>query len=159
MVDWEHPTDPPGEWQREHVRRYVASGGDDGHMWNLPWPELVHAPDAPTLLLTTIGRRTGLARRTPLIYGRDGGRYVVVASAGGQPTHPAWYLNLSADPRVRVQVRGERFDGRARTATPPERERLWPVMTAVWPDYDEYQAKADREIPVVIIEPVAAHAG
>ena len=118
MVDWDHPEDPPGDWQREHVRRYVASDGEDGHLWNLPWPELVHTPDAPTLLLTTIGRRTGRTRRTPLIYGRDGDRYVVVASAGGQPNHPAWYLNLRADPRVRIQVRAERIDGLARTATP-----------------------------------------
>ncbi len=155
MVDWEHPEDPPGEWQREHLRRYVATNGADGHMWNLPWADPDGLPDAPTLLLTTIGRRSGKTRRTPLIYGRDGDRYVVVASAGGQPTHPAWYLNLTADPRVRIQVRDQRIAGRARTASAEERARLWPMMAAIWPPYDDYQAKAGREIPVVIIEPVA----
>lgn len=155
MVDWEHPEDPPGEWQREHLRRYVATGGADGHMWNLPWVDPAGPPDAPTLLLTTIGRRSGRARRTPLIYGRDGDRFVVVASAGGAPTHPAWYLNLTADPRVRIQVRGDRMAARARTASAAERARLWPLMVEIWPPYDDYQAKAGREIPVVVIEPVA----
>ena len=95
----------------------------------------------PTLLLTTRGRRSGRPRRTPLIYGRDGDDYVVVASAGGGPTAPAWYLNLSADPRVRVQVKDDVFDAVARTASAEEKARLWPVMTAIWPAYDEYQAK------------------
>lgn len=155
MVDWEHPEDTPGQWQREHLQRYVATGGADGHLWNFPGAGPDGPAPAPTLLLTTVGRRTGRARRTPLIYGRDGDRYVVIASAGGHPNHPAWYLNLAADPRVRLQVREERLAGRARTASAAERSRLWSLMTEVWPPYDEYQAKTDREIPVVVIEPVA----
>ncbi|PZM95455.1 MAG: nitroreductase family deazaflavin-dependent oxidoreductase [Actinobacteria bacterium] len=142
MTDFDDPLDPPaGTWQREHVDRYVASGGADGHLWN----------GVPTLLLTTRGRRSGRPRRTPLIYGRDGDDYVVVASAGGSPTAPAWYLNLSADPRVRVQVKDDVFDAVARTASAEEKARLWPVMTAIWPAYDEYQAKTSRQIPIVIL--------
>jgi len=109
----------------------------------------------PTLLLTTIGRRTGQARRTPLIYGRDEDRYLVVASKGGSDDPPLWYTNLSADARVRIQVGSDTLDGRARTATAEEKERLWPVMTKIWPDYDTYQTRTSREIPIVIIEPSA----
>lgn len=101
-----------------------------------------------TLLLTTTGRRSGRAHRTPLIYGVDGDRYLVVASKGGSDAH------LEADPAVRVQVADAIFDARARTATPDERQRLWPVMTDVWPLYDEYQDRTKREIPLVILEPV-----
>lgn len=141
-VDLENPTDPSPGWQREHVDRYLATDGAEGHLWR----------GVPTLLLTTIGCRSGQARRTPLIYGRDGDRLLVVASKGGSDTPPMWYRNLSADPRVRVQVGGESFDALARTATAEEKVRLWPVMTKIWPDYDVYQTRTTREIPVVIIE-------
>lgn len=136
--------DSPTPWVNEHMQRYLATGGEDGHEWK---------PGVPTLLLTTRGRKSGLLRRTALIYGRDGDAYVVVASRGGAPTHPAWYLNLTADPQVRVQVGAEEFDARARTATPEERARLWPDMARIWPAYDDYQRRTDREIPVVILEP------
>ena len=136
------PTDPPGAWQREHLQRYVETSGAEGHLWN----------GVPTLLLTTTGRRTGQARRTPLIYGTDQGRYLVVASAGGSPQPPAWYLNLAADDRVTVQVADEEFVATARAATVAEKPALWRVMTAIWPAYDEYQAKTDRDIPVVVLE-------
>ena len=132
---------PPG-WQQEHARRYLASGGQDGHIWE----------GVTTLLLTTTGRRSGQSRTTPLIYGRDGERYVVVASRGGAPTHPAWYDNLVGQPDVQVQVMAERFKARARTAAPAERAALWKTMAAIWPPYDEYQARTMREIPVVILE-------
>jgi len=132
---------PPG-WQQEHVRRYVESGGRDGHIWE----------GVTTLLLTTTGRRSGQARTTPLIYGRDGDRYVVVASRGGAPQHPAWYENLAAHPEVTVQVMADRFKARARTASAAERPALWKTMAAIWPPYDEYQAKTSRTIPVVILE-------
>ena len=107
----------------------------------------------PTLLLTTVGRRSGQARRTPLIYGEDAGRYLVVASKGGSPDHPAWYLNLEADPRVLVQIKGDVFEAVAHTATDDEKPALWPIMTAIWPAYDEYQTKTDRPIPVVVLTP------
>ncbi len=145
MTDLSNPVDPPAGWQRDHVERYVATDGAEGHLWNG-----VH-----TLLLTTKGRRSGEPRRTPLIYGRDGDRYLVVASKGGSPEHPLWYRNLLADPTVAVQVGAEKFTARARTATPEEKRRLWPVMAGIWPAYDEYQTKTDRDIPVVVLEPAA----
>ena len=132
---------PPG-WQQEHARRYVESSGKDGHIWE----------GVTTLLLTTTGRRSSQARTTPLIYGRDGDRYVVVASRGGAPQHPAWYENLAARPEVTVQVMADRFKARARTASAAERPALWKTMAAIWPPYDEYQAKTSRTIPVVILE-------
>jgi deazaflavin-dependent oxidoreductase (nitroreductase family) len=106
--------------------------------------------------LTTRGRRSGLLRRTALIYGRDGDNYLVVASTGGGPQHPAWYLNLAADPEVQVQVLADTFRARARTATAEERPALWRTMASIFPMYDQYQAKTDREIPIVILEPLPA---
>jgi deazaflavin-dependent oxidoreductase (nitroreductase family) len=126
----------------EHVRRYRETGGEVGHIWN----------GVPTLLLTTIGRRTGEQRTTPLIYGRDGDAYLIVASKGGHPEHPGWYENLSKTPEVELQVKDEVFPARARTATREERDRLWQTMAGIWPAYDSYQAKTDREIPVVVLE-------
>jgi deazaflavin-dependent oxidoreductase (nitroreductase family) len=130
---------------KEHTRRYRETGGDEGHDWR----------GTQTLLLTTKGRRSGQPRELPLIYGRDGDDYLIVASKGGADQPPAWYLNLEADPEVEVQVRGERFKAHARTATDEERARLWPTMTAEWPAYDEYQQKTDRQIPIVILERAA----
>ena len=132
---------PPG-WQQEHMRRYLASGGQDGHIWE----------GVPTLLLTTTGRSSGQSRTTPLIYGRAGDRYLVVASRGGAPAHPDWYQTLVAQPEVNVQVMADRFKARARTATPAEKPALWKTMTSIWPAYEEYQARTKREIPVVILE-------
>ncbi|MFE9216805.1 nitroreductase family deazaflavin-dependent oxidoreductase [Streptomyces lavendulae] len=144
-IDWEHPTDPrPGSWQLDHVRLYVGSNGAEGHHWN----------GTQTLLLTTVGRVSGNPVRTPLIYGEADGRYLVVASKGGADEAPLWYRNLTTDPRVRVQVGSEVHQGTARTATPEERAAYWPLMVGHWPAYDEYQAKTDREIPIVVIEPV-----
>lgn len=133
--------DSPTGWVREHIESYVSTAGRDGHLWN----------GAPTLLLTTTGRRSGERRRTPLIYGRDGADYVIVASYGGAPTHPAWYLNLEADPDVEVQVGEEVFRAKARTADAQERARLWPELAGIWPAYDEYQDRTDREIPLVVL--------
>ncbi|KIH98850.1 nitroreductase [Streptomonospora alba] len=129
---------------KEHVERYRATGGEEGHEWN----------GTTTLILTTTGRTSGEPRSTPLIYRTDGDAYVVVASYGGAPDHPQWYKNLQADPQVRVQVKAEEFRARARTATPGEKSRLWPYMAEVWPQYDEYQKSTDRDIPVVLLEPV-----
>ena len=134
--------DSPEGWVRKHIRDYVESDGRKGHRWN----------GVDTLLLTTRGRRTGKLRRTALIYRRDADRLVIVASTGGGKHHPAWYLNLVADPDVRVQVGPDTFAARATTATSRERARLWKDMASIWPDYDRYQAKTDREIPVVILE-------
>ena len=127
----------------EHVRRYLETDGEVGYRWR---------NDAPILILTTTGRRSGEERVKPLIFGEDDGRYVVVASRGGAKHHPSWYLNLRADPDVHVQVKADRFRARARTAEGDERERLWRRMAEIWPAYDDYRQKTDREIPVVVLE-------
>jgi len=142
MVTEEEVIDSPTGWVAKHVREYVESGGSKGHRWN----------GVSTLLLTTRGRRTGKLRRTALIYGIDGENYVVVASRGGAAHHPQWYLNLDADPQVRVQVGADEWNGRARAAEDEERERLWQLMAEIWPQYDRYQEKTTRQIPVVVIE-------
>jgi deazaflavin-dependent oxidoreductase (nitroreductase family) len=128
---------------QEHVERYRETDGEEGHDWN----------GTSVLILTTTGNRSGQQRSTPLIYGTHGDDYVVVASKGGAPEHPAWYLNLTAEPGVEIQVRGKRFRARARTATSEERPELWSTMTERWAAYDKYQTKTDREIPVVVLEP------
>ena len=127
----------------EHVRRYRETDGEVGHDWKR---------GSKILLLTTTGRRSGEPRTTPLIYESDGDRYAIVASKGGAPEHPEWYLNLVAHPEVEVQVRGDVFRARASTAEGEERERLWELVNRQWPDYDSYQEKTDREIPVVVLE-------
>ncbi|MEN9936872.1 MAG: hypothetical protein RLZZ387_3451 [Chloroflexota bacterium] len=138
----QEPIDSPMEWVAEHVRRYIETNGEDGHIWR----------GVPTLILTTVGRRSGKPRRLALIYGKDGDSYVVVASKGGHDAHPDWYLNLLDNPEVQVQVAADRFRANARTATPEERERLWPQLAAIWPDYNNYQQKTERQIPLVILE-------
>src|SRR5437773_12121970 len=126
----------------EHVRRYRETNGEVGYIWN----------GVPILLLTTTGRRTGNETTTPLIFGRDGDRYVVVASKGGAPEHPGWYRNLVKHPEVELQVKDEQFPARARTASGDERDRLWATMAEIWPAYDDYVHKTEREIPVVVLE-------
>jgi deazaflavin-dependent oxidoreductase (nitroreductase family) len=140
----EQNTPPLPGWIADHLKRYLATDGADGHIWN----------GVPTLLLTTTGRKSGAPQQLPLIYGRDGNRYVIVASRGGAPDHPGWYKNLVAQPQVKLQVAAERFAARARTATGDERTRLWQVMAKIWPAYDEYQGKTSRQIPVVVLEQV-----
>jgi deazaflavin-dependent oxidoreductase (nitroreductase family) len=128
---------------QEHVDRYVATDGEEGHDWQ----------GTKTLLLTTTGRKSGKPITLPLIYGEHGDDYLLVASKGGARQHPAWYLNLEANPEVEIQVKGDKMRARARTASPEEKRELWPIMTTEWPDYDNYQRKTDRDIPLVIVEP------
>ena len=125
----------------EHVKVYRETNGEQGYLWN----------GAPILLLTTTGRKSGEARTSALIFGRDGDDLLLVASQGGAPTHPNWYHNLSADPDVEVQVQGDVFPATARTASDDEKARLWSIMTEVWPNYDSYQERTDRQIPVVVL--------
>ena len=135
--------DNPTGWVNRHIEEYVETDGRKGHRWS----------GVDTLLLITRGRKSRSLRRTALIYGVDEGNYVVVASRGGHRNHPAWYLNLVADPGVRVQVGPEHHDCLARTASGAERSRLWETMSQIWPQYKDYQVKTEREIPVVVLEP------
>ena len=139
----EQVMDSPKGWVARHIQEYVESDGERGHAWK----------GVPTLLLTTRGRKTAKLRRTALIYGRSGEDYVVVASVGGGPDNPQWYLNLVDEPQVHIQVGGDQMDAVTRTAQGDERERLWRQMAEIWPDYEKYRQKTDREIPVVVISP------
>ena len=128
----------------EHVRQYRETGGEYGHDWK---------EGTSTLLLTTTGRRSGEPRTTPLIYACKGDDYLIVASKGGAPDPPGWYVNLQAQPEAEIQVLDETIPVRARTATEAEKPDLWERMVAEWPHYDDYQERTDRPIPVVVLEP------
>jgi deazaflavin-dependent oxidoreductase (nitroreductase family) len=143
MASSKQVVDSPVGWVAKHIQEYEESNGAKGHKWR----------GQTTLLLTTRGRKSGKLRRTALIYGRDEDDYLLVASNGGSDQHPLWYLNLTADPKVELQVGAEKFIARARTANAKEKPRLWKIMSKLFPMYDKYQAKADREIPLVIVEP------
>jgi deazaflavin-dependent oxidoreductase (nitroreductase family) len=148
MATQEEIFDSPTGWVRNHIQQYVESDGKKGHKWR----------GLPTLLLTTRGRKSGNLRRTALIYGQADGNYLIVASNGGADDHPLWYLNLTANPAVEIQVGAEKFTSRARTANATEKPRLWQIMSKIFPTYDSYQVKAGkvgREIPLIIIEPVS----
>ena len=127
----------------EHVARYRATDGEEGHVWR---------EDSTILLLTTKGRKTGLDRTVPLIYDLDGENPVIVASKGGAPDHPGWFKNLAKTPQAEVQILDRHIPVRAREAEGEERERLWAQMNRMWPHYEEYQEKTERRIPVVVLE-------
>ncbi len=133
----------------DHVARYLASDGADGFDDN--------SHKAPTLLLTTIGRRTGNEIVTPLYYGEHDGRYIIIASYAGSDRHPKWYLNLVANPRVQVQIKADMCLATARTADAEEKAALWPIMAGAYPFYNDYLAATDRDIPLVILQPVDSH--
>jgi deazaflavin-dependent oxidoreductase (nitroreductase family) len=126
----------------QHVKRYIETDGAEGYMWN----------GVPTLLFTAKGRKSGELRTIPIIFAQVGEKYVIIASKGGAPAHPAWYLNLQADPHVKVQIKGDKFDAVARTAEGAEREELWAAAVKTWPNYEVYQSRTDRKIPVVVLE-------
>ena len=128
------------------VEEFEASGGREGNLNR----------GVPVIILWTRGRSSGAVRKTPLMRVRDGDRYAVVASMGGAPQHPVWYGNLLADPHVSLQDGGDLHDYVARVATGDEKAQWWRKAVEVWPDYDAYQAKTDREIPLVILEPVSS---
>jgi F420H(2)-dependent quinone reductase len=132
----------PWDWVSAQVEQYEATGGKEGGTLE----------GAPCVILTTKGRKTGKLRKTPLMRIEHEGVYAVVASLGGAPQHPVWYLNLLANPDVSLQDGDKVFDFRARTATPEEKRHWWPRLTAVWPPYSEYQSKTERDIPVVLLE-------
>ncbi len=134
------------EMAAKHIERYVATNGEEGHIWN----------GVPCLLITTVGNKSGRNIRQALIYGRTSdaadASYVIVASRGGSDNHPAWYLNLAANPTVTLQVGAEVFQATARTSEGEERAILWDRLAIIWPDYNNYQAKTDRQIPVVVLD-------
>ena len=133
------------QWIADPLKQYLETDGREGHIWN----------GVPTLLLTTTGAKSGKQLQLPLIYGKDGDNYLVVASKGGAPEHPAWYHNLDANPDVAVQVAADKFKAKARTATAEEKPQLWETMAKIFPNYNEYQQKTTRDIPVVVLERVS----
>lgn len=142
------------EWMVEHTKRYLASGGTDGHMYHVKRPDVAEMT-VPSLLLTTTGRKSGEKYIFPLFYGEDGGNYLIIASKGGAPEHPGWFRNMLVNPNVEVQVGTRTFNAVARIAEGEERARLWEQSLTFWPPYADYQVKAgDRQIPVVVLDPV-----
>lgn len=152
MTDINIPENLPG-WIREHIELYL-SDPEKAHMWDssaLGGPGVL-----PTLLLITKGRRSGEERPLPLIYKKVGDNYVIIASKGGAPSHPVWYLNLVADRQCTIHVGAEQYRAVARDAEGAEREDLWQQLAEVYPPYNDYQSAAgDRQIPVVVLEPAA----
>jgi len=140
------------DWIKNHIELYL-SDPEKAHLWDASLgggSGMLH-----TLLLITRGRKSGELRPLPLIYGEDGDTYVVVASKGGAPEHPAWYRNLLDHPECEIRVGSKQMTARARTADDEERERLWKKMAGIYAPYDDYQkAAGNRKIPVVILEPV-----
>ena len=151
MSDVREPANSP-DVVLDHVRRYLKSDGVDGHLWDSTG--YGDHGMVPSLLLTSTGCKSGEQMMVPLIYGEADGNYVVVASSGGSDNNPAWYLNLSNNPIVNVQVLAEKFTATARTASADEREKLWRMMSQVYPTYDELQTKTERQIPVIVLTPV-----
>lgn len=151
MAEQNAPKELPS-WIKDHLNRYLATNGEDGYLWDASLGG--GKGMVPTLLLTTKGRKSGRDLQLPLIFGRSGDDYVVVASKGGAPEHPAWYLNLAANPDVEVQVKADKFKARAHTADAKERAALWPKMVEIYGPYADYQKKTDRQIPVVVLKRV-----
>ena len=127
-----------------HIALYQLTGGKFGG----------RMAGAPILLLTTTGRKTGKQRKTPLMYLQDGDDFVIVASKGGAPRDPVWWLNLKHTPEARIQVGARTLRVRAEQASPEQRQRLWPLVTAMYKGYADYQTKTTREIPVGILHPL-----
>ena len=137
------------DWIQNHLDLY-AKDPDAGHMWD---STVVGGPGPlPCLLLTTTGRKSGKKRTMPLLYKKMNDGVVIIASKGGAPAHPAWYLNLSDDPKVQVQIAAEKFEAVAETVTDERRQDMWDAMAAFWPDYENYQKKTERKIPVVFLK-------
>jgi proline iminopeptidase len=143
------------QWMKDHVDRYLKSGGTDGHMYTINPPNA--APlTVPSLLLVTTGRKSGQKFLFPLFYGKAGNSYFVIASKGGAPEHPGWFRNMQADPNVEVQVGTAKMKAHARVATGAERAKLWEQAVGFFPPYADYQLKSGgREIPVVVLDPVS----
>ncbi len=140
------PTHVPGASERANEQVRVYEGTDGAERWDMR--------GVPVVILSTRGRHSGAIRKMPLMRVADGEKYAVIASLGGAPKHPVWYLNLQADPVVSLQDKAVKRRYRAHTATGKEREEWWDRAVSVWPDYAVYQTKTDRQLPVVILEPL-----
>ena len=141
------------QWMKDHVDRYLSSGGTDGHMYKITLPNMPELT-VPSLLLITKGRKSGQKFLFPLFYGEAGKGYFIVASKGGAPDHPGWYKNIVVHPEVELQVGTKKFKAKARTASGAERAKLWDQAVVWWPPYVDYQKKTAREIPVVVLDPI-----
>ena len=151
MSNESEANDLPG-WIREHLDLY-ARDPQKGHDWD---STTVGGPGVlPVLLLTTTGRKSGARRTLPLIYKKVGEGFVIIASKGGAPSHPAWYLNLVAEPDCEIQVAYDHFRVRARIAEGEERDSLWQRLVEIYPPYTDYQAATSRKIPVVVLDPIS----
>jgi proline iminopeptidase len=138
-------------WIAEHREKYLKDGAA-GHLWDSTF---AGGPGPlPTLLLFTTGAKSGQESIMPLLYGKVEGGYAIIASKGGDPKHPGWYHNLMKQPQCKVQVATEVFTASSRIATGAERKAIWGQMAAMYPPFTDYQAKTDREIPVIVLEPV-----
>ena len=143
----------PG-WMKKHIKLYLEDG-EAGHLWDAS----IGGGEGmiTTLLLTTIGRKSGKSLIIPLIYRpTDDGGYCVIASKGGAPSHPSWFLNLEANPAVNLKVANQELKAQARIAEGQEREDLWNTMVGYYGPYADYQAATERQIPVVVFNPVQA---
>ncbi|HZP99761.1 MAG TPA: nitroreductase family deazaflavin-dependent oxidoreductase [Reyranella sp.] len=152
MIDGKMPDNLP-QWMKDHVARYLKSGGTDGHMYTASFPGKPTLT-VPSLLLVTKGRKTGARHLFPLFYGETGKSYFIVASKGGAPDHPGWYKNILANPDVELQVGTRTLKARARTVSGAERSKLWNDAVKWWPAYADYQKKTEREIPIVVLDPL-----
>ena len=152
MTEAKMPDSLP-QWMKDHVDRYLKSGGTDGHMYTTNFPNQPQRT-VPSLLLITKGRKTGNKHLFPLFYGETGAGYFIVASKGGAPDHPGWYKNIVVHPEVELQVGTRKLKARARTVSGAERAKLWDQAVVWWPPYVDYQKKTAREIPVVVLDPV-----
>jgi len=152
MIDAKVPDGLP-QWMLDHIATYKKSGGKEGHMYTIQ-PGTPNARTVPALLLATKGRKSGEKYLFPLFYGESGGGYFVIASKGGAPDHPGWYKNILANPDVELQVGPKTLKAKAHTVSGAERAKLWDQAVVWWPPYVDYQKKTDREIPVVVLDPV-----
>lgn len=141
------------DWVAEHVTQYLATNGENGHFIDM---SAVGGKEGgtPALLLRTLGRKSGNTSIVPLIYGKFGDEYAIIASKGGAPAHPAWFLNMEAGGPVAIQVAGDKWEAGWRVAEGEERQKVWDGMVDIYPPYTDYAAATDRHIPVVLLKPV-----
>jgi deazaflavin-dependent oxidoreductase (nitroreductase family) len=142
------------DWQKAHLQRYLQSGGAEGHLYD--FGPINNEGYQPICLIKHIGRKTGRTLIVPLIYGMVEGEIVIVASKGGSPTHPAWYLNIEGTREIEVQIATQAFRATWREPADAERQRIWDQMVAIYPPYADYQLSTDRLIPLVLMKPVEA---